>query len=251
MSVRLAALVLIASIPASLAVAQQSPPAPAPARTLDERIAALEKRADAADLKIDGVKSDLDKLANLVKDQTGNIDKLQALILEQNTKIERLRTDASEVTTRVNGELSKHERILTEVARQDGDRYVPQLSAAMAKESFRQELGAAVHASLRTRGQFRIVNKTATPQSIALNLVDQVLQPGEERTFDVPVGTVTTQLPGEPLVNWTLAHKGEGVYAESIDIVPKTTVQRVVVDSPVYYRPIYSETLPIVTYRPY
>lgn len=250
MSVRLAALTLFSLVLAAPAFAQQ----PTPAKTLEERIAALEKRADAADLKIDGVRNDLEKqLANLaktVKDQTGNIEMLQTLIREQNTSIEQLTTKSNEMTTRVNGQLSLHERILTDVARDDGGRYVPQLSAAMAKESFRQEMGAAVHASLKTRGQFRIVNKTATPQSIALNLVDYVLQPGEERIFDVPVGTVTTKLPDEPLVNWTLAHQGDGVYAESIDIVPKTTVQRVV-DSPVYYRPIYTETLPIVTYRPY
>jgi uncharacterized coiled-coil protein SlyX len=262
----LAAAVCLALVAVASSRAQQ----PTAAKTQEERIkeletelAALKKRVfdtegklTAQGAKIDTVKGDLEKrladLATIVTTQSGNIDKLSAVVNDQRSELGSVKAEANTLTTRVNDQLGLHHRILTDVARQDGDRYVPQLSAAMAKDSFRQELGAAVHATLKTQGQFRVVNKTASHQSIAVNLVEYVLQPGEERVLDVPVGTVTTQLPGEPLVNWTLTHAGGGVYAESIDIVPKTTVQRVV-ESPVYYRPtVYSDTtLPIVTYRPY
>jgi len=262
----LAAAVCLALVAVASSRAQQ----PTAAKTQEERIkeletdlAALKKRVfdtegnlTAQGAKIDGLKTDLgarlNDLAEKMEAQKGNIEKLTTLVNGQQSLIDSLMTNTNTLTTRVNTQVGLHERILTDLARQDGDRYVPQLSAAMAKDSFRQEMGAAVHATLKTNGQFRIVNKTASHQSIAVNLVEYVLQPGEERVLDVPVGTVTTQLPGEPLVNWTLTHAGGGVYAESIDIVPKTTVQRVV-ESPVYYRPtVYSDTtLPIVTYRPY
>jgi len=256
MSLRLAAVALIALAFAAAPLTAQQPATP---KTSEERIAALEKEVEGLKKRIgdaDVAKDDLDKrlseLAARVTKNGENLGMLTTLVGEQNGQISKLNADFNE-TKRLQTETQvRHEQILGDISRNDGGRYVPQISAAMAKESFRQEMGAAVHATLKSRGQFRIVNKTASHQSIAVNLIDYVLQPGEERILDVPVGTVTTQLPGEPLVNWTLAHKGEGVYAESIDIVPKTTVQRVI-ESPVYYRPtVYTETtLPIVTYRPY
>jgi uncharacterized coiled-coil protein SlyX len=261
---------LIGLITASSAFAQQPT---ARAKTPEERITALEQELEGlkrrltaaenglstqgtsiATLKSD-LESKLDKLTGVVETQTGNIGKLSTVVGGQQTQIDSLKTEANTLTTRVNGQLELHAKILTDVARDDGGRYVPQLNAAMARETFRQEMDAAVHATLKTRGEFHIVNKMSSPQWISVNRVEHLLQAGEEKTLEVPVGTVTTQLPGQELVNWTLAHVGNGVYSEGIEIVPSRAPTRTIVESPVYvWPPIYSGSAasisnPIISYR--
>jgi hypothetical protein len=236
----------------------------------DARLDALQKRLTAAETGLTSLKTDLEKklsdltgnvqtLADLVKEQSGQIgtlktdrdtlkadlDKLTTTINTQTADIGKLRGDLGSLTTTANSELDLVRQTLNDIARPDSaGGHVPRLDAAMKSPAFQQELQQAVHVALPKKGLFRIVNKMSTAQWIYVNLAGHYLQPGEVKTLELPLGTVTTQLPGQEIVNWTLAHKGDGVYAESIDIVPTPTPTRTFVE---YTQPLYSTTtlLPI------
>jgi hypothetical protein len=109
-----------------------------------------------------------------------------------------------------------------------------------------------VHKSLKTHGDFAIENKTSTQQQIQVNLRDFTLAPGEVLTLRLPVGTVSTRLPGRELKNWTLAAPD---YQERINIEPLsqpvTTLRPTVVYSPPTIStspPVWTYTVPIVEY---
>jgi hypothetical protein len=189
--------------------------------------------------------TELEALRELVKTQSDQIQTLADTVKEQSGQFQSFNTRFGALDDVVRQE---HARILTDIARDDSGRYVPKLNAAMERESFRQEMDAAVHGSLRKVGRFRVVNKTASPQWIQINLRDHYLRAGEELILqDVPVGTVTTQLPGQSLVNWTLGHVQNGEYYESIDIVPQRVTMRYV-ETPWSMTPLLGSAPASVTY---
>jgi len=209
---------LVLSLLAGLARAQQ---ASVYDKSQDDRLTALEKRVKDAESNLANQKADLDQkleaLTKLVAAQTANVGKLTDTLGDQKSQIQSLTTDLTKLTSDINTELSKIEKNLADISRNDGGRYVPNISAAMEQETFRQDMEAAVNRSLKTEGVFRIVNKTPTHQWISVNRTEYFLQPGETLTLRAPVGTVTTRLPGQELMNWTLAAPNN---SESIDIVP-------------------------------
>lgn len=204
-------------------------------KSQDDRLTALEKRIKDVETGLASQKSDLEKkiddLTKLVAAQTSNIGKLTDTAADQKGQIQKLATDVDSLTSRINTELGSIQKNLADISRQDGGRYVPSISAAMEHESFRQDLAAAVNGSLKQRGTFRIANKTPTLQRIAVNLTEYMVRPAEELLLEAPVGTVTTQLPGQELMNWTLAAPS---YYESIDIVPTAAPTRTLAARPVY-----------------
>jgi hypothetical protein len=187
-------------------------------RTQDDRITALEKRVKDAETNLTAQKTDLEqKLETLA----GLVEKLTTGVTEQGNQIGALKSDFNTIETRIRDQLTLHQQILTDIARQDGSRYVPQLSAAMeTSNAFRQDMEKAVHRSLRPTGMLHVNNKTISHQWIFINRSEHMLRSGEQLAIEVPVGTVTTQLPGQELVNWTLSAPE---YTESIDIVPAET----------------------------
>ena len=93
------------------------------------------------------------------------------------------------------------------------------LSANMEKsEEFRDDVRKAVHQSLETHGEFSIHNRMANYQRIVVNQKEYGLNADEILTLKVPVGTVTAQLPGQALTNWTV---GAPNYSQKIEIVPE------------------------------
>jgi uncharacterized coiled-coil protein SlyX len=203
-------------------------------KSQDDRLTALEKKIKDVESGLANQKSDLEKkiddLTKLVAAQTRNVGTLTDTAADQKGQIQKLSTDVDSLTSRINTELGNIQKNLADISRNDGGQYVPNISAAMEHESFRQDLGTAVNRSLKTRGTFRIANKTPTHQWIAVNRTEYVVRPSEELLLDAPVGTVTTQLPGQELMNWTLAAPG---YYESIDIVPAVPT-RTTAERPVY-----------------
>jgi hypothetical protein len=221
----------------------QQPAATAYDRSQDEKIAALQK--DLSDLKkrlteaetgIAAQKTDLDKkletLTNLVAGHTGQIGALSSAIQAQTELVKTLSEKQNTLTTGVNKELEAIRQNLADISRTDSARgHVPRLDAAMESPSFRQDMDKAVHASLKATGKFEIVNKTISHQWIFVNRTERFLRPNETIILEVPVGTVTTQLPGQELVNWTVAAPE---YSQSIEIVPLPTPTRTVIESPSY-----------------
>src|SRR5262245_38270812 len=117
-------------------------------KTQDDRITALEKRVKDAETNLAAQKTDLEeKLERLA----GLVEKLTTGVTEQGNQIGVLKTEFNTIETRIRDQLALHQQILTDISRQDGSRYVPQLNAAMdASEIFRQDVDKAVHRTLHT-----------------------------------------------------------------------------------------------------
>lgn len=94
-------------------------------------------------------------------------------------------------------------------------------------QDFRREMSGAVHQVLRQRktGSLLIRNQMSTGQTILVNRTQShYVMPNSQITVEVPVGTVTAELPGyEAAKNWTV---GPPNYLQEIVIQPKP--QRVV-----------------------
>lgn len=120
------------------------------------------------------------------------------------------------------------------------------LNSNMQSEEFRQEMKRAVHESLQEEGTVIIRNKMATDQRVTVNREEHLIRAGGSLTLAVPVGTLTAQLPGQPLTTWTITAPK---YEQKIDIVPSETVTA--------YRPVDGSSVTalkpiesITTYRP-
>jgi hypothetical protein len=235
-----AALVLSSVSPSAFA----QPPT-AHDKTQDARLDALEKQVGA-------LKGNVDALTENIREQSAQIgilkndtrtltDQIVSESKERSAQIDKLRKELTDLAGSQKDTIDQHQKILDEIARHDGRRHVPNLTTAMDESQvFRQQMDDAVHRSLKTMGKFHIVNKTNSHQWIWVNRREEFLRPGEPITIDVPVGTVTTQLPGQGIVNWTLAHTGKGEYSESIEIVPSHTPARRIVGAPMYMEtPVY------------
>jgi len=232
----------------------QQPTATAYDRSQDEKIAAvqkdlsdLKKRVTDAETGIANQKSDLDKrleaLTKIVAEHTGQIGALSTAIQAQTELVQALTANQNTFTTSVNKELEAVRQNLVDISRTDSTKgHVPRLDAAMESPSFRQDMDRAVHASLKTTGTFQIVNKTVSHQWIFVNRTERFLRPNETLVLEVPVGTVTTQLPGQDLVNWTVTAPD---YSQSVDIVPLPTPTRTIVEPPLFSR-LPSSTAPPV-----
>ena len=150
---------------------------------------------------------DLARIAGEIKDE---LKKQESLL----TKLDVLMQQQQE-------QLSRQQTILDAIARQDASgRDVLQLSAPMElSEEFREDVRKVVHEALQTHGEMTVWNRMATPQQIVVNQKPYELGPDEILTVTVPVGTVSAQLPGQALTNWTLSAP---TYSQKIEIVPES-----------------------------
>ena len=108
-------------------------------------------------------------------------------------------------------------------------------------QSLRQQLAKAIQNEMPTQGLFHVENTTDVDRTIEINRTEFVIPAQKARSFRVAVGTVTTQLPGEPMMTWAIAAPS---YDQRIQIVPKaqpTVVSRpITADSvPTAYPPLY------------
>ncbi len=110
----------------------------------------------------------------------------------------------------------------------------------MAKsEEFRQDVRKAVNDSLDRQGEIIVQNRMQSFQRIQVNQTEYGIPAGDSLTLKVPVGTVTAQLPGQRLTNWTVTAPD---YKQKIDIVPETET------TVTAYRPVYTQpTVPLYT----
>lgn len=195
-------------------------PAPAPPDT-------------AAELKI---------IREQLRTLSGNFTQVVERVSEQETQIGQLRREMTDLTTQINEEIAKQQQILEAIAHKDSaGLQVPRLSAAMQSGEFREEMRQAVHDSLKTTGTLKIANRTNDYHRIFVNRAEFGVAAGQELSLQVPVGTVSTQLPGRDLKNWTVAAPR---YEQTIEIVPEavpvtTYVARPILpEAPVYYGPL-------------
>jgi hypothetical protein len=86
-------------------------------------------------------------------------------------------------------------------------------------EEFREDVRKAVHQALQTHGELTIWNRMSTRQQIVVNQKPYEIDPDEILLVTAPVGTVSAQLPGQGLTNWTLSAP---TYSQKIEIVPQS-----------------------------
>jgi hypothetical protein len=97
------------------------------------------------------------------------------------------------------------------------------LKNQMQDPQFAREFGDAVHTTLRRSGTLVVSNRMATDQYLIVNGTQHRVLAGARLEIAVPTGTVSTRLPGQEIVNWTVAAP---TYSQGIDISPKYTALR-------------------------
>lgn len=202
------------------------------------------------------VNTDVAAQLKLVQEQlrtlSGNLTQVVERVSEHETQIGQLRKELTELTTQIQDEIVKQQQILDAISQKDSTgNHVPRLSAAMKSTDFRQEMRQAVNDSLSTVGTLKIANRTNDFHRVFVNRVEYGVPAGQQLSLEVPVGTVSTQLPGRELKNWTIAGPR---YEQSIDIVPEqpvvTYVERPVTPQSTYYYPPLPAQSNVVYYWP-
>ena len=199
--------------------------------------AAQEKTLEQLDQEVQRLRADIEVIAQK-----------QAKMLEELEALKSMQQDAN----------ARQEQVLSSITQKDSSGTdVLRLSANMQKsEEFREEMQKAVHSSLRNTGEVLVRNKMATQQQIKINQNDYVIDAGETLKLEVPVGTLTSRLPGQELMTWSITPPE---YKQTIDIVPKsqttvTAYRPADAAAPVttYYSPPVAEvpvyTAPVETY---
>lgn len=185
---------------------------------------------------------ELESIKQQLRTLSENLTKTVETVAEHETQIGQLKNQLATLTTQINDEIAKQQQILDAIAQTDSSgRHVPRLSAAMQSQEFQQEMHQAVHDSLGQSGTLRITNKTAQYQQIFVNRQQHGVGAGEILTLKVPVGTVTTEIPGREIKNWTVTAPN---YEQNVELVPTSTPITTYVARPIY-------TPPPVYYNPY
>lgn len=160
-------------------------------------------------------KEDLESaLADLKKDliatMGGQIGKNTTDIDNLRKRVEQLESDFSGVILRLDS--------VTEQT--SGGNWVPNILGNMQNQpEFSQQMDRAVNESIHTSGEVIVTNHMGSWQTIVVNGQYRSIAPTTSSIFKVPVGTVTTQLPGyESAKNWTV---GAPNYKQHINIRPR------------------------------
>ncbi len=194
--------------------------------TQAQQLGDLAKRVAALEGDVKSIQSDVKAIQLLVSDnaiQIGDLTEQVGLAL---------------VTS--NNQYTQHQEILDKITASDdnGEVYLTLNSIMKKSATAREEVREAVERSIRRQGTLSIENKMGTVQDILVNRVQFRVHAGATLNLTVPVGTVSTQLPGQRIVNWTI---GVPNYLQSISIKPRYTAARVPIDSstwasqPIYY----------------
>ncbi len=194
--------------------------------TQAQQLGDLAKRVAALEGDVKSIQSDVKAIQLLVSDnaiQIGDLTEQVGLAL---------------VTS--NNQYTQHQEILDKITASDdnGEVYLTLNSIMKKSATAREEVREAVERSIRRQGTLSIENKMGTVQDILVNRVQYHVHAGATLNLTVPVGTVSTQLPGQRIVNWTI---GVPNYRQSISIKPRYTAARVPsgsstwVSQPIYY----------------
>ncbi len=194
------------------------------------------------------VPTQADELADLAKRVAaleGDFESLDAQVNHNTSHVADLAERVELALDQINTIIGKQQDILDDITTRDddGEVYLTLNSIMNKSTKAREEVREAVERSIRKQGTLSIENKMGTVQDILVNRVQYHVHAGATLNLTVPVGTVSTQLPGQKIVNWTI---GVPNYRQSISIKPRYTAARVPsvsstwVSQPIYYEtPIY------------
>lgn len=192
---------------------------------------------------------DLGDLAKRVAALEGDMDLVKTLVNENVGLIGNNARQIGDLTEQVglalvtsNNQYAQHQEILDKITASDdnGEVYLTLNSIMKKSATAREEVREAVERSIHQQGTLLIENKMGTVQDILVNRVQYRVHAGATLNLTVPVGTVSTQLPGQRIVNWTI---GVPNYRQSISIKPRYTAARVPINSSTWVsQPFYYET---------
>jgi ABC-type transporter Mla subunit MlaD len=211
-----------------------------PAKTLDQ----LTKDVQELQRSLTAVSENLSIVAKQVADNTDagtknaqGVERLTTILNEELRKQQDILEQINEFAREQQLQLARQQEILDAITQRDSQgNDVLRLSANMDQsEEFREDMQKSVHRSLETHGQFTVENRMENEQQLLVNQKEYRLGAGEVLTLQVPVGTVTAQLPGQRLTNWTVTAP---TYSQKIEIVPETQGATTV------YRPAEGSGLP-------
>ncbi|MCH8841208.1 MAG: methyl-accepting chemotaxis protein [Planctomycetes bacterium] len=189
-----------------------------------------------------------DELADLAKRVAaleGDFKSLDAVVNDNASQIGKLTELLGQAVGELTDQGNRQREIIDQITATDdnGEVYLTLNSIMNKSTKAREEVREAVERSIRKQGTLSIENKMGTVQDILVNRVQYHVHAGATLNLTVPVGTVSTQLPGQKIVNWTI---GVPNYRQSISIKPRYTAARVSsvsstwVSQPIYYEtPIY------------
>ena len=183
---------------------------------------------------------ELEDLAKRVAALEGDFKSLDAVVNDNASQIGKLTELVAQTFVGLNEQDSLQQAILDQITATDdnGEVYLTLNSIMKKSATAREEVREAVERSIRQQGTLSIENEMGTVQDILVNRVQYHVHAGATLNLTVPVGTVSTQLPGQRIVNWTI---GVPNYRQSISIKPRYTAARVPsgsstwVSQPIYY----------------
>ena len=219
----------------ALVVAQNEPNEQLSA-LLAEQLKPIQKQLS----QLTGIAEQVQKNKDQAEQNQQAIKQLSEILRNTAAQIEEFDVRINGIETELRSDIARQEEILNAISTKDSTGlHIPRLSANMDQSAdFKAEMVKAVHDSIHKQGTFKVVNRTSSYQRIYVNRKEYGVNARDTLTLEeTPVGTVTTQLPGQRLENWTL---GAPDYKEAIEIVPPstptTTVQRPL--TPVYSSPV-------------
>jgi DNA repair exonuclease SbcCD ATPase subunit len=215
----LARLVSLAAIVAlAMPTATRAQQSTASDKTQDARLDALEKQLAALTTRVTTTEGNVTDIDRRIAALTSNVETLTDVTKDIDSRLKTLDEKVNSLTTQSNSELTTMKKQLGDIARKEGDSYVPNISAAMnTSDKFRQEMETVVNRSLKPAGALLLANKTMAAKWVYVNKTAYFVRPGEQIQLNVNVGTITTQLPGEEMQTWSLTAP---TYQLSLDMVP-------------------------------
>lgn len=195
-----------------------------PARAQDD-VKALEKRVAALEADLATATANLTQALEGVQANKRDLSSLQMTIQDQFTRQQQILADLAELKQTTSDQLTRQQQILDAISTQDSSQnYIPNIKASVDRSpEFKQQFRESIQGALPKNGTFVIENKTNYGRWIWVNLQAHYLAPGETKTLDVPTGTVSSQLNGEPMMTWTLGSAND--FRQVIQIINKRDLQ--------------------------
>lgn len=193
------------------------------------------------DDELDAVKKDLAKARRDINKNEADFNAATDLFKEQDTLLGELTAKNKSILAMLQESDAQQETLLAAITKKGSDgRDLVDVNAIMDSSSGRQEMAAAVHESLRRRGTLRVENRMDVGYHFLVNGTREYIPGRSTLEFNVPVGTVTTELEGyESPRNWSV---GPPDYVHDVVISPRAS-RSVVLPAPIlpsyYYDPFW------------
>lgn len=188
-------------------------------KTVEDRLEELIDKMNKQDKVINKVVEGFQQFQIL----RSNVDEIKKITDDHEARLFKLNEQVRSALETHSQQIARQQQILEAISQQDsGGNPIPNLLGNMQSSSeFQEEISEVVNNSIRSAGEFVVTNKMDTAQTIVVNLEQHTVEPRATLRLKVPVGTISTRLPGQALQNWTV---GAPNYGQSVDIVSRQNV---------------------------